>query len=93
MPPVRSLLVGTGTGAGSMAIAPFLGPTVNLAALTGATAGPAAGADVTQRWQVGVSSGVTLLVLGALAPVTSAGPFGAAPLGLLAGGVLLLVLR
>ncbi|MCW2678753.1 MAG: benzoate transporter, partial [Frankiales bacterium] len=46
-PPVRSLLVGT--GAGSLVIAPFLGPTVNLAAITGAlTAGPAAGADTTR---------------------------------------------
>ena len=141
--PVRSLLVGT--GAGSMAIAPFLGPTVNLAAITGAlTAGPAAGADVSRRWQAGVAGGVTGILLGALAPLTSAvvtrsdprlvataaglalltafagaaaealrdertrlpatltllvagsgvviGPLGAAPLGLLAGGVLMLVL-
>lgn len=77
-PPVRSLLVGT--GAGSMAIAPFLGPTVNLAAITGAlTAGPAAGADTTRRWQAGVSGGVAGLLLGALAPLTSAVVTGSDP--------------
>lgn len=143
-PPVRSLLVGT--GAGSMAIAPFLGPTVNLAAITGAlTAGPGAHPDPARRWVAGVCAGLTSALLGVLAPFTSAvvtgadprlvataaglallgafagataealrdertrpaaaitllvagsgvaaGPLGAAPLGLLAGAVLLLATR
>lgn len=143
-PPVRSLLVGT--GAGSMAIAPFLGPTVNLAAITGAlTAGPGAHPDPARRWVAGVCAGLTSALLGVLAPFTSAvvtsadprlvataaglallgafagataealrdertrpaaaitllvagsgiaaGPLGAAPLGLLAGAVLMLATR
>ena len=143
-PPVGGLLVAT--GAGSAAIAPLLGPTVNLAAITGAlTAGPTVHPDPAQRWVAGVSSGAAYLVLGALAPLTSAvvtgsdprlvataaglallgafsgaaasalrdeatrlpaavtllvagsgiaaGPLGAAPLGLLAGALVLLVAR
>lgn len=143
-PPVRALLVGT--GAGSMAIAPFAGPTVNLAAITAAiAAGPGAHEDPARRWVAGITAGLTMLLLGVLAPLTSAvvtgadprlvataaglallgafsaaatdalrdertrlaaavtllvagsgvaaGPVGAAPLGLVAGGVLLLVVR
>ena len=73
-PPVGALLVGT--GAGSMAIAPFAGPTVNLAALT---AGPDAHPDPELRWVAGASMGVTNIVLGALAPLTSAVVAGADP--------------
>ena len=77
-PPVRSLLVGT--GAGSMAIAPFAGPTVNLAAITAAlAAGPGAHADPARRWVAGVTAGITMLLLGALAPLTSAVVTGADP--------------
>ena len=77
-PPVGALLVGT--GAGSMAIAPFAGPTVNLAALTAAlTAGPDAHPDPELRWVAGASMGVTNIVLGALAPLTSAVVAGADP--------------
>jgi len=77
-PPVRGLLVAT--GAGSAAIAPLVGPTVNLAALTGAlTAGPAAHPDPAVRWVAGASSGATYLLLGALAPVTSAVVVGTDP--------------
>jgi benzoate membrane transport protein len=77
-PPVRTLLVGT--GAGSMAIAPFVGPTINLAALTAAlTAGPTADPDPSRRWVAGASMGVTNLLLGALAPLTSAVVVGADP--------------
>jgi benzoate membrane transport protein len=63
-----------------MAIAPLVGPTVNLAALTGAlTAGPAAHPDPALRWVAGAASGVTYLLLGALAPLTSAVVVGADP--------------
>jgi benzoate membrane transport protein len=77
-PPVRSLLVGT--GAGSMAIAPFVGPTVNLAAITGAlTAGPGAHPDPGRRGVAGVCAGLTSALLGVLAPFTSAIVTGADP--------------
>lgn len=69
-PPVGTLLVATGTG--SVAVAPFGGPTVNLAAITGAlTAGETAHPDPVRRWVAAAASGVTFLVLAALAPLTA----------------------
>lgn len=70
-PPVGRLLVAT--GAGSVAGAGLGGPTVNLAAITGAlTAGPAAHPDPDRRWVAAAASGLTHVVLAALAPVTAA---------------------
>lgn len=69
--PVGPVLVST--GAASVAIAPLGGPTMNLAAITGAlTAGPGAHPDPQQRWVAAAVSGVMHLVLAALAPLTAA---------------------
>ena len=70
-PPVGRLLVGT--GAATVAGAPFGALPQNLAAITGAlTAGPTAHADPARRWVCAVASGLAYLVLAALAPVTAA---------------------
>ncbi len=67
------------TGIGSVAIAPFCGLTVNLAAITAAlAAGPDADPEPGRRWIAGVTAGVAYLVLGLLALAAAAG-FGASP--------------
>ena len=69
-PPVGRILVATGVG--SVAAAPFVSPTVNLAAITGAlTAGESAHEDPARRWVAAVSSGCTHLLLGAIAPLSA----------------------
>jgi benzoate membrane transport protein len=69
-PPVGPLLVST--GAGTLVNAPFAGPPVNLAAITGAlTSGPTAHEDPGRRYVAAVASGLTYLVLAGLAPVTA----------------------
>jgi benzoate membrane transport protein len=61
------------TGVVSTAIAPLGGHAVNLAAITaGLMAGPEAGDDPERRWIAGVAAGVTYLVLGPTAAVSSA---------------------
>ncbi len=68
--PVGPVLLGT--GAASAAVAPFGGPTLNLAAITGAlTAGPTAHPDPARRWVAAAAAGVAHLVLAALAPLTA----------------------
>ena len=53
------------TGVGALAVAPFGGHTVNLAAISAAlTAGPDADPDPGRRWIASVTNGVALAVLG-----------------------------
>lgn len=69
-PPTRALLVASGIG--SAVAAPFGGVQLNLAAITGAImSGPDAGEDRSRRWISGVGSGVTYLVLAAIAGVVA----------------------
>ncbi len=69
-PPVGSLLAST--GAGTLVNAPFGGPPVNLAAITGAlTSGPTAHDDPERRYVAAAASGLTYLVLAGLAPLTA----------------------
>ncbi len=54
-----------GTGAATVAAAPFGGHALNLAAISAAlTAGPDGGRDPARRWVAAVSAGVTYVVLG-----------------------------
>ncbi len=70
-PPVGALVVGTGVA--SAAAAPFGGPTLNLAAITGAlTAGPQAHPDPARRWVAAAAGGLGYLALAALAPLAAA---------------------
>jgi benzoate membrane transport protein len=69
-PPVGPLLAAT--GAGTLVNAPFGGPPVNLAAITGAlTSGPTAHDDPERRYVAAAASGLTYLVLAGLAPLTA----------------------
>jgi benzoate membrane transport protein len=70
-PPVRPLL--TATGAASMAVAPFGGHGVNLAAITAAlAAGPEADPDPQRRWIAAASGGAVYFVLGLSAGLATA---------------------
>lgn len=61
--PIRPVLLGT--GAGTIAGAPFGGHAINLAAITAAmVAGPDAGAEPSRRWIASVSGGVTYVLFG-----------------------------
>ena len=54
-----------GTGAATVAAAPFGGHALNLAAISAAlTAGPEGGADPARRWIAAVAAGISYLVLG-----------------------------
>jgi len=70
-PRLRPLLVGT--GAATVAGAPFGAHAVNLAAITAAlVAGPEAGPDRSRRWIAGVSNGAVYFVLGPAAGLATA---------------------
>ncbi|OIQ93826.1 inner membrane protein YdcO [mine drainage metagenome] len=78
-PPVPPLFWGTGLV--SALIAPFGGPTVNLAAITAALcAGPEAGQDRARRWQAAVAAGLAYMALAALAALTVGLIAGVSPL-------------
>ena len=69
LPPVLA-----GTGAATVAAAPFGGHALNLAAISAAlTAGPAGGRDPARRWVAATSAGVTYIVLGLCAGLIAAG--------------------
>jgi benzoate membrane transport protein len=70
-PRLRPLLVGT--GAATVAGAPFGGHAINLAAITAALcAGPEAGPDRDRRWIASVTAGGAYLVLGLIAGLATA---------------------
>lgn len=70
-PPLRPLLVGT--GAASVAGAPFGAHAINLAAITAALcAGPDAHPDPQRRWVASVTNGAAYVVLGLVAALATA---------------------
>lgn len=87
--PTRGLLVVGGLA--TVAVAPFGGHAVNLAAITGAlTAGPEAG-EQSRRWIAGVTTGVVYLLLGLGAAIATSLLGSAPPLLIEAGAGLALL--
>ena len=88
--PTRGLLVAGGLA--TVAVAPFGGHAVNLAAITGAiTTGPEAGEDRSRRWIAGVTTGVVYLILGLGAAIATSLLGSAPPLLIEAGAGLALL--
>ena len=76
LPPVLA-----GTGAATVAAAPFGGHALNLAAISAAlTAGPDGGRDPARRWVAALAAGVTYIVLGLCAGLIAAFAAAAPPL-------------
>ena len=70
-----------GTGAATVAAAPFGGHALNLAAISAAlTAGPAGGRDPARRWVAAVAAGITYIALGLGAGMIAAFAAAAPPL-------------